>query len=139
MSASPTLRDHLPLQQGLRRLYLLQSTPSPSQRPSSTTTRIKTPLGVCRFGIPAYPQRPSSTTTRIKTSDRLTVGIPPGELRDHLPLQQGLRLQSICLDQIHWSSAQRPSSTTTRIKTSLKRMVPGDFFFSETIFHYNKD
>ena len=59
------VRDHLPLQQGLRQSALVHSFRSNSQRPSSITTRIKT-LNLNPSGR-VVGQRPSSITTRIKT------------------------------------------------------------------------
>ena len=137
------LRDHLPLQQGLRRLITCPSfhyTIPP--RPSSTTTRIKT-----RNSGPdlhcLHSPRPSSTTTRIKTChiaficslnnllrDHLPLkqGLRHCEaivihfflnLRDHLPLKQGLRLAVIVTD-LNEVDSPRPSSIKTRIKTWLR-------------------
>jgi len=61
------------------------------QRPYSITTRIKTKkmrvstlVGNC--------QRPYSITTRIKTPGLSTVAFSAIVVRDHIPLQQGLRL-----------------------------------------------
>ena len=59
-------------------------------------------------------------------------------VRDHLPLQQGLRqvdvLTTLCI-----SKCTRPLSTTTRIKTCKKFGVKYTTCMYETIFHYNKD
>ena len=111
-------------------------------RPSSTTTRIKTLINFVIVIINNGCTRPSSTTTRIKTSclhrhhqaallvrDHLPLqqGLRPAFfgfslmcnwVRDHLPLQQGLRLMH---DEHMFplSLRTRPSSTTTRIKTCL--------------------
>ena len=62
------VRDHCPLQQGLRLMVNVSHPPLiPSTRPLSTTTRIKTQL--------LHPLQPDEW-----------------RVRDHLPLQQGLRL-----------------------------------------------
>ena len=63
-----TVRDYLPLQQGLR---------------------LQNPL---EFGGDIHRQRLSSTTTRIKTKVILLLNSKEGIVRDYLPLQQGLRL-----------------------------------------------
>ena len=61
------VRDHIPLEQGLRRIYEPASVIAfISQRPYSIRTRIKTP-------------RPTAVN-RSRT------------VRDHIPLEQGLRL-----------------------------------------------
>ena len=62
------LRDHPPLKQGLRLLFVYDlekhnSTP----RPSSTKTRIKTRLLPSTIQVILGSPRPSSTKTRIKT------------------------------------------------------------------------
>ena len=65
---STLLKDHHPQQQGLRPLEEIpQSTLLPPQRPSSTTTRIKTSALSSKLPNLILAQRPSSTTTRIKT------------------------------------------------------------------------
>ena len=62
------LKDHHPQQQGLRQSGLHPERPlAQSQRPSSTTTRIKTSLLPAINLATGISQRPSSTTTRIKT------------------------------------------------------------------------
>ena len=86
------VRDHLPLQQGLRLTWGVIAT---------TSLTIRT--------------RPSSITTRIKTLHALLYEHPL-RVRDHLPLQQGLRHNSIYLIDCSRAST-RPSSITTRIKT----------------------
>ena len=67
------------------------------QRPSSITTRIKTQ----RFLLPCHHhrcQRPSSITTRIKTPF-CQQSPHTGCVRDHLPLQQGLRLSVYMIEE----------------------------------------
>ena len=59
-------------------------------------------------------------------------------VRDHLPLQQGLRLFSSSACFVLMLTSQRPSSITTRIKTR-HQLYTSDSCRSETIFHYNKD
>ena len=64
--------------------------------------------------------RPSSITTRIKTHKKL-IPFLLSSVRDHLPLQQGLRhLDSI----FYWMkfACTRPLSTTIRIKTKCQPM-----------------
>ena len=92
------------------------------QRPSSTKTRIKTHLPLHLLLSKDERQRPSSTKTRIKTY-ALTHEIARSNLvRDHLPLQQGLRPQDTHRVSIYkHSGRQRPSSTTTRITYEKKR------------------
>ena len=87
----PAVRDHIPLEQGLR-------LPTPKiviqrfgcQRPYSIRTRIKTKK--CKV-IHTDPrcQRPYSIRTRIKTY-LLTTALRKRLVRDHIPLEQGLRL-----------------------------------------------
>ena len=63
------------------------------------------------------PQRAYSTTTRIKTLHRLTIFTISNNLREHIPLQQGLR-QYYSYSPLQ-QKTQRAYSTTTRIKTDL--------------------
>ena len=110
-----SVRDYLPLQQGLRLIIqlflrlidisqrlsstttriktpLLNQEPSlKSQRLSSTTTRIKTNSGFLQNRKWNWCQRLSSTTTRIKTVGVLLGALGGVGVRDYLPLQQGLR------------------------------------------------
>ena len=90
-----SVRDYLPLQQGLRP-YLSSSLASKRQSPrlSSITTRIKTEANCNRRRLTRLRPRLSSITTRIKTlvaQAKAFVGIG---VRDYLPLQQGLRHSS---------------------------------------------
>ncbi len=90
------LRDHHPLQQGLRPCDLLHNLHLlQASRPSSITTRIKT------------------FTMRLRFS-----GV--SSLRDHHPLQQGLR-RSLMMSSLVVTS--RPSSITTRIKTIIETLA----------------
>ena len=71
---------------------------SPScTRPSSTTTRIKTRANFLPQAASLIGTRPSSTTTRIKTFEEVRMDSHQ-QVRDHLPLQQGLRLHSLLCD-----------------------------------------
>ena len=88
------------------------------QRLSSTTTRIKTRWSRCH-SFWAARQRLSSTTTRIKTQIK-TSRDSLFQVRDYLPLQQGLR-PVIILGFATQCAGQRLSSTTTRIKTPASR------------------
>ena len=89
----------------------------PSQRPSSTTTRIKTFPLLAPADSSLATQRPSSTTTRIKTQQDHPEQTTHPLLKDHHPQQQGLRQNNAQICTV--STAQRPSSTTTRIKTRM--------------------
>ena len=60
-------------------------------------------------------------------------------LAEHLPLQQGLRLDSRD-SSVSLPSTRRASSITTRIKTlRILHFLHWRGTFSQTIFHYNKD
>ena len=83
------VRDHLPLQQGLRRY---------GSKSYSIFTDVRDHLPL-QQGL-----RQMCANTKMKLS-----------VRDHLPLQQGLRQQDLL--EFYSSSSQRPSSITTRIKT----------------------
>ena len=89
---SPTIREHIPLEQGLR---LLKSTLSTKN---------------CNY------QRAYSIRTRIKTvGDFLSEFV--NVIREHIPLEQGLRLKAFCMLAI-FSLNQRAYSIRTRIKTA---------------------
>ena len=85
------VRDHIPLEQGLRLRDDMRERPyTLSQRPYSIRTRIKTnnlidtvPLAEC--------QRPYSIRTRIKTTGGQGTHGAVQIVRDHIPLEQGLR------------------------------------------------
>ena len=112
------LRDHLPLQQGLRHAWNTSvKRICYSQRPSSITTRIKTLYGISRNPGSGNSLRPSSITTRIKTYWTIGCLLYFYKLREYLPLQQGLRL-IINLFSIRFNFTPRVSSITTRIKTN---------------------
>jgi hypothetical protein len=76
----------------------------------------------------------SETIIHYNKEIRLTLAEKSSVLRDHHPLQQGLRHQTLSTT----NCAQRPSSITTRIKTLLNQ-ASAIFCPSETIIHYNKD
>ena len=61
------------------------------QRPYSIRTRIKTEPGFARDLSLAYSQRPYSIRTRIKTPPNLFSKASHLTVRDHIPLEQGLR------------------------------------------------
>ena len=102
------VRDHIPLEQGLRRscsqftIYLFKS-----QRPYSIRTRIKTPSCRCR----AWQSK----------------------VRDHIPLEQGLRRNVHY--PVFVQLSQRPYSIRTRIKTLCRQVKSNCTTKSETIFH----
>ena len=127
------------------------------QRPYSIRTRIKT-SPECSDQTAKDCQRPYSIRTRIKTSVEILLNLDLVFVRDHIPLEQGLRpiisifnsSQNNVRDHIpleqglrqHGSltirgkqRGQRPYSIRTRIKTLLSpgKLQPG--FLSETIFH----
>ena len=87
------VRDHCPLQQGLRPLYAQpRCRTGPSTRPLSTTTRIKTyhlrSDSVLEFGVRDHCPLQQGLRLRIHCLLRFFVPF----VRDHCPLQQGLRL-----------------------------------------------
>ena len=61
-------------------------------------------------------QRPYSIRTRIKTAGGVSYKTSADIVRDHIPLEQGLR-QSILIANAIDLSCQRPYSIRTRIKT----------------------
>ena len=99
------------------------------------------------FRSPRFGPRPSSIKTRIKTSFLMTFCARP-DVRDHLPLKQGLRLSTVesslfyryvrdhlplkqglrreCLIELPVLEGPRPSSIKTRIKTYIKCRI--EFF-----------
>ena len=87
----PSVRDHIPLEQGLRRI----------------TFFIINSFTVC--------QRPYSIRTRIKTIAKFAANAD-SVVRDHIPLEQGLR-REIMHSVSQTQSGQRPYSIRTRIKT----------------------
>ena len=110
------VRDHIPLEQGLRLIpSLLRHASTSCQRPYSIRTRIKTE----RRNFLAEQGRvrdhiPLEQGLRPPTLRRRLTHVP---VRDHIPLEQGLRLRfrQACA----WVHArQRPYSIRTRIKTS---------------------
>ncbi len=134
------------------------------QRLSSTTTRIKTLLELITCSILVVRQRLSSTTTRIKTSEIDFTIINILEVRDYLPLQQGLRQFLECLTVVRHSTVRDYLPLQQGLRQNI--FIPMDNLFirvrdylplqqglrpssaflrrymrcgSETIFHYNKD
>ena len=88
----PQVRDHIPLEQGLRQNKKNKREGFSCQRPYSIRTRIKTmPTSAPRQRVPKC-QRPYSIRTRIKTARAGLSKPPPPAVRDHIPLEQGLRL-----------------------------------------------
>ena len=140
------VRDHIPLQQGLRlvRRNQLKSFQL-CQRPYSTTTRIKTArlsarprlLSQVRDHIPLQQGLRPLRVWFINAVSFVRDHIPLQQglrsvtfwhkftivnVRDHIPLQQGLRLYSGTHDVI-LSRRQRPYSITTRIKTKHPNLI----------------
>ena len=138
MALDPDVRDHIPLEQGLRPHPPLWWNTTGRQRPYSIRTRIKT-RNTLIINTSPIGQRPYSIRTRIKTSSHdephpkllvrdhipLEQGLRPcwqqpqiyaGYVRDHIPLEQGLRLL-VSFMVIMQPAGQRPYSIRTRIKT----------------------
>ena len=87
--------DHIPLQQGLRLKQIFPWNCYASRlRPYSITTRIKTLFLNWYCNYLFISPRPYSITTRIKT-ERSSNVVSAHSVRDHIPLQQGLRLFSL--------------------------------------------
>ena len=85
------------------------------QRPYSIRTRIKTVADKTGLSF-GFCQRPYSIRTRIKTTGGWRDHLLPGSVRDHIPLEQGLRrLYLLPLELL--VVRQRPYSIRTRIKT----------------------
>ena len=130
-------KTHLP-QQGLKLLRLvLAASPVPSQKDTSTTTRIETPsyhLG----GYWGYSQKDTSTTTRIETLDSWGEHPQGPQVRKtHLP-QQGLK--QIRPDaHLTGMASQKDTSTTTRIETTTDYPDGHDDTLSERHIYHNKD
>ena len=87
----------------------------PGQRPYAIRTRIKT--NWCQW-LPRRTagQRPYSIRTRIKTITSLSICIEIRLVRDHIPLEQGLR-HALEGTEDYQEVRQRPYSIRTRIKT----------------------
>ena len=84
------VRDHIPLEQGLRPTAKTWFFTILGQRPYSIRTRIKTLLAET-FTSSVRCQRPYSIRTRIKTWLHLLTMPHAWRVRDHIPLEQGLR------------------------------------------------
>ena len=107
------VRDHRPLQQGLRRFLFLSIRYFfyvRDHRPLQQGLRLKCDCTSCGINIST---RPSSTTTRIKTL--------------------------LHCKQTSFLRGTRPSSTATRIKTHNVSIHHHKYHMYETFFHYNKD
>ena len=133
------VREHIPLEQGLRRFQRL--------------------LTLSLFSR----QRAYSIRTRIKTAVHHSANVGSDFVREHIPLEQGLRPRSshhlmvslICQraysirtriktissndEFVKHRYCQRAYSIRTRIKTLLHILVPSVNCQSESIFHQNKD
>ena len=127
------VRDHLPLQQGLRpRTPALQMLLRQGQRPSSITTRIKTwPVSTDSPRRTVRDHLPLQQGLRLAAARAAASAVV---VRDHLPLQQGLRLYILASSTS--ACRQRPSSITTRIKT-VSFNAATVRHWSETIFTEN--
>ena len=119
------VRDHIPLEQGLRLILLFFGwIPVIRQRPYSIRTRIKTMARDVSSRNPISGQRPYSIRTRIKTYCRFNPYTVFPFVRDHIPLEQGLRPRVVVLLEV-LICCQRPYSIRTRIKTSGIKMLKG--------------
>ena len=102
------VRDHIPLEQGLRR----------GQQPI--------------YGQPVYGQRPYSIRTRIKTVMPLVLSVHRG-VRDHIPLEQGLRRFKIAILKMSCSVRDHiPLEQGLRHPQQPEQPLQPE---SETIFH----
>ena len=125
------VRDHIPLEQGLRRYssQFLRSRPIvrdhiPLEQGLRLSVTIFDPFtGRVRDHIPL------EQGLRL---DRINSFVSNKLVRDHIPLEQGLRLEEIMGREYVFS--QRPYSIRTRIKTGIWNL-DFDIPKSETIFH----
>ena len=113
-----SVRDHIPLEQGLR-----QSTRTLNQPPVTVRDHIPLEQGLRRLlmsssvWVSPVCQRPYSIRTRIKTCV-FSLSMPKASnVRDHIPLEQGLR-QPVTSHEPWVGICQRPYSIRTRIKTT---------------------
>ena len=87
------VRDHIPLEQGLRLCRVMVNAVQKLVRDHIPLEQGLRPHPVRLGLVEATSQRPYSIRTRIKTQQRPRK-LPPGEaVRDHIPLEQGLRLR----------------------------------------------
>ena len=109
------VRDHRPLQQGLRlQQGGMNNIVSSSTRPSSTTTRIKT-IWVLIPQSSYTSTRHLSTTIRIKTSHQSVIKATDASTR---PSSTTTRIKTLFIAfKTFCHYCTRPSSTTIRIKT----------------------
>ena len=135
------VRDHIPLEQGLRPSIKASLKHSSSrQRPYSIRTRIKTHPPPPRLPRICPSQRPYSIRTRIKTATSENEKSPAFRQR---PYSQGQRPYSIRTRiktppvklGVWRTNCQRPYSIRTRIKTSIRIRLLSVQVLSETIFH----
>ena len=155
------LREHIPLQQGLRlRGCLWSSLDTLSPRAYSITTRIETRLELLLFCT--LDVHSESIFHYNKDWDpSFPLSMSSCRLREHIPLQQGLRLWSAPSNALSKSPraysittrietarsapssagsyAPRAYSITTRIETPFQCGLVCPERLSESIFHYNKD
>ena len=112
------VREHIPLEQGLRLCeWFSFALLSSGQRAYSIRTRIKTyvehVLEKKQVGQRAY-----SIRTRIKTANAvLSLNAASLFVREHIPLEQGLRHLFNPLSSYFYLRCQRAYSIRTRIKT----------------------
>ena len=86
------VRDHIPLQQGLRRANTLFRIVNTAVRDHLPLKQGLRPSRLHQEAHAAASQRPSSIKTRIKTLLGSALRLRFLFVRDHLPLKQGLRL-----------------------------------------------
>ena len=127
------VRDHIPLEQGLRPTGFRRSCRVlVSQRPYSIRTRIKTS---CCSGSNrnCSGQRPYSIRTRIKTYFTSTLQLLLKSQRPY-SIRTRIKTSRYCYHSSNYRLRQRPYSIRTRIKTFAFTLFT-NFFESETIFH----
>ncbi len=88
------------------------------QRAYSIRTRIKTQRPIMLYVLPMESQRAYSIRTRIKTTRQNAQCRIATRVREHIPLEQGLR-QSKWFEVFGRFDSQRAYSIRTRIKTRL--------------------
>ena len=90
MASYSQVRDHIPLEQGLRLCAVDRYLADEGQRPYSIRTRIKTfNQQICWFTFGVRDHIPLEQGLRHSPDN---VAPKDADVRDHIPLEQGLRL-----------------------------------------------
>ena len=87
------VRDHIPLEQGLRHVSYFRSRKKIRQRPYSIRTRIKTVINSAVYQSQAVRDH-IPLEQGLRQNIRYLCG-RNDRVRDHIPLEQGLRLHEI--------------------------------------------